>query len=214
MVDKCVIFCAGEFDDLAQPLTGGEYVIAADGGLRYTQKLKIQPDLILGDFDSLGYVPAAAETYPVEKDDTDAMLAVKTGLNQGCREFLLYGGMDGPRIDHTVANFQTLRYLAERDCFGILVGKTYCAAVICGGNLVFPGKTQGGISVFCMGDRAEGVTLQGLYYPLDNGELTGGFPLGVSNHFLGQRGEIRVESGCLLVIWQKQAELPYLERRN
>ena len=71
----CVIFCAGDFEALAQPLGESDLVIAADGGLLHTQKLHITPHVILGDFDSLGYTPESSTVFPVEKDDTDAMLA-------------------------------------------------------------------------------------------------------------------------------------------
>ena len=109
---KCVIFCAAEFDALAEPIGQQDYILAADGGLRHLQKLNIAPHGILGDFDSLGYVPRDARVFPVEKDDTDAMLAVRLGLERSCDDFLLYGAMDGPRLDHTIANFQTLAFLA------------------------------------------------------------------------------------------------------
>ena len=80
-------------------------VLAADGGLKHTRKLGIEPNEIIGDFDSLGFTPPGAEVFPVEKDDTDAMLAVRRGLELGYREFVLYGSLDGPRLDHTVAKF-------------------------------------------------------------------------------------------------------------
>ena len=110
----CVIFCAAEFDALARPLGPEDYLIAADGGLRHTQALGLTPNAVLGDFDSLGFTPEGASVFPVEKDDTDSMLAVRRGLELGYREFLLYGSLDGPRLDHTVANFQTLQFLADR----------------------------------------------------------------------------------------------------
>ena len=107
---KFVIFCAGGFEALLEPLDKDDYLLAADGGLTHFEKLDRSPDGILGDFDSLGYVPQGAVVFPVEKDDTDAMLAVRQGLQMGYREFLLYGSLDGPRLDHTVANFQTLQF--------------------------------------------------------------------------------------------------------
>ena len=204
----CVIFCAAEFDCLVKDLTGEDYVIAADGGLRHTQTLGITPDLIIGDFDSLGFVPEGANVHPVEKDDTDAMLAVRRGLELGYREFLLYGSLDGPRLDHTVANFQTLQFLADRGAIGCLVGKSTLAAVIKNGSLRFPAGLEGTVSVFCSGSAARGVTLEGLYYPLENGELTPGFPLGASNHFTGKEAVIRVEDGSLLVLWDRSCGLP------
>ena len=204
----CVIFCAAGFDGLAAPLKKDDYIIAADGGLAHTRRLEIQPDEILGDFDSLGYVPEDSRVFPVEKDDTDAMLAARRGLELKYREFLFYGSLDGPRLDHTVANFQTLQFLADRGAAGYLVGKDYLVTVVKNGSLSFPAGAEGTVSVFCMGPDAVGVTLEGLYYPLENGTLTAGFPLGVSNHFTGKEARIRVEKGSLLVLWDRKNGFP------
>ena len=207
-MSRCVIFCAAGFEKLAVPMEPEDLVIAADGGLRHTERLGIVPDVILGDFDSLGSVPAGANVFPVEKDDTDAMLAVRRGLELGYREFLLYGSLDGPRLDHTVANFQTLQFLCDHGAFGVLAGISTMAAVVKNGSLTFPAGCEGNVSVFCMGPDAHGVILRGLYYPLENGILTAGFPLGVSNHFTGESAEISVEDGSLLVIWEGKNGLP------
>ena len=205
---KGIIFCAAAFEQLAEPIEREDYVIAADGGLHHTEKLGIAPHIILGDFDSLGYTPEGAAVFPVEKDDTDAMLAVRRGLELGYREFVLYGSLDGPRLDHTVANFQTLQYLCDHGAFGCLAGVNTMAAVVKNGSLSFPAGCDGMVSVFCMGKDARGVTLKGLHYPLEKATLTAGFPLGVSNHFTGQPAEILVEDGSLLVIWERKDGLP------
>ena len=109
----CIIFCAGGFTQLAEPIREDDFLMAADGGYAHLEKLGLTPDGVLGDFDSLGYVPRDAKVFPVEKDDTDAMLAVRQGLELGYQRFVIYGGLDGPRLDHTVANFQTLQFLAD-----------------------------------------------------------------------------------------------------
>ena len=204
----CHIFCAAEFDSLLRPIGKEETVIAADGGLRHTQKQGILPQVVLGDFDSLGYVPEGANVFPVEKDDTDAMLAIRRGLQLGCREFLLYGSVDGPRLDHTVANFQALQYLCDQGAFGYLIGRDYLITVVKNGCLRFEKDAEGTVSVFCLGPDARQVSLRGLYYPLENGTLTPGFPLGVSNHFTGTPAEISVGSGSLLVLWDRKNGLP------
>ena len=205
---KCIIFCAAGFDALAQPITKEDFVIAADGGLAHTETLGIVPNEILGDFDSLGFTPQGANVFPVEKDDTDAMLAVRRGLELGYREFVLYGSLDGPRLDHTIANFQTLQFLEDHGARGYLVGKTYLVTVVKDGSLRFPAGLEGTVSVFCFGRDAEGVTLEGLYYPLEKGRLTAGFPLGVSNHFTGVPAKITVENGSLLVLWDRENGFP------
>ena len=200
----CIIFCAAGFDGLVQDIAPEDYIIAADGGLRHTQAANITPHEILGDFDSLGYTPSGANVFPVEKDDTDAMLAVRRGLALGYRQFLLYGSMDGPRLDHTVANFQTLQFLADRGARGTLVGKTWLATVIREGTLTLPARSEGSISVFCLGPDARGVNIRGLQYPLENGTLSAGFPLGVSNHFMGKEASVSVADGSLLVLYDRE----------
>ncbi|MBO5891773.1 MAG: thiamine diphosphokinase [Oscillospiraceae bacterium] len=205
---KCIIFCAGGFDSLLEPIMADDLVIAADGGLRHTQNLGVRPGVILGDFDSLGYVPEGSEVFPCEKDDTDAMLAVRCGLDAGFREFMIYGGVEGPRLEHTVANFQTLQYLAERSARGYLIGKNQIVFVLSPGQVIFPNTAKGYLSVFCLGQDAAGVSLDGLHYPMHNGTLTAGFPLGVSNRFIGEEAHISVKSGYLLLIWDRDNGIP------
>ena len=201
---KCVIFCAGGFRGLLEPLKADDYVIAADGGLAHTEGLGIRPNEVLGDFDSLGYTPENAAVFPVEKDDTDAMLAVRRGLELGYREFLLYGALDGPRLDHTLANLQVLAFLAQRGAVGYLVGNTHIVTLVQKGSLSFSADAEGVVSVFSLGEKAEGVTLTGLQYSLENGTICPDFPLGVSNHFVGKEARIQVESGSLWVLYDRK----------
>ena len=205
---KCIIFCAADFHGLAAPLEKDDFIIAADGGLNHTQSLGITPNGILGDFDSLGYTPEGSTVFPVEKDDTDAMLAVRHGLTLGYKHFLLYGSLDGPRLDHTVANFQTLQFLADRGAAGYLIGVDTIATVIKNESLQFTADAQGILSVFCMGADAKDVYISGLKYTLDHSTLTAGFPLGVSNRFMDRDATISVKDGSLLVLWDKKNGLP------
>lgn len=199
----CIV---GAMEPGAVILPAGALVIAADGGLAHLERRGIAPDLIVGDFDSLGRVPEGPNVIrrPVEKDDTDMLLAVKAGLERGCRRFLLYGGLGG-RLDHAYANLQTLAWLAERGCRGWLLGGGMAAAVIQNGCLSFSPGRRGTVSVFCPGGTARGVDLRGLYYPLEDAVLTSGFPLGVSNRFTGDPASVSVREGQLLVLWE-QAE--------
>ena len=199
---KCIIFCAAGFDELAEPIREDDHIIAADGGLAHTKKAGIRPHEILGDFDSLGYVPEDARVFPVEKDDTDAMLAVRLGLQRGCDFFLFYGAIDGPRLDHTVANFQTLAYLATHGARGALIGRDYIATVLSAESIAFSEEAEGILSLFCLGASAE-VTIEGLHYPLARGTLTPDFPLGVSNHFVGKPARITVHDGLVLALWDR-----------
>ena len=205
---KCIIFCAADFHGLIAPIEKDAFIIAADGGLAHVKKLGITPNGILGDFDSLGYTPEDSIVFPVEKDDTDAMLAVRKGLELGYREFYLYGSLDGPRLDHTVANFQTLQFLCDHGAFGYLIGKDYMVTAVKDGVLRFPASCTGIFSVFCLGRDAEGVTIRGGKYEAENVTLSAGFPLGVSNHFEGKEVTISVEQGSLLILWIPKTDSP------
>ena len=206
-----VIFCAAGFDGLIEPLQKDDFIMAADGGLVHLQKLGLSPDGILGDFDSLGYIPEGAKVFPVEKDDTDSMLAVRQGLKMGYDRFLLYGSLDGPRLDHTVSNFQTLQFLADRGAIGYLVGNSYVVTVVKNGRVRFPKTATGIVSVFCMGADAKGVNIKGLQYTAEDIPLSAGFPLGVSNHFVGQEAEISVADGSLLILYDRENGLCEVE---
>ena len=134
----CYIFGAGDFDGLEERPGAEDYVIAADGGYTTCRRAGVEPQLLLGDFDSLAEVPALphVERVPVEKDDTDMMLAIKRGLERGETLFHLYGGMGGQRTDHTVANLQALLYLADHG----LDGATLTASVPLGVSNHFIGQ--------------------------------------------------------------------------
>ena len=205
---RCVIFCAGGFEKLALPIEKDDYILAEDGGLAHLQKLGLAPDGILGDFDSLGYVPENAQVFPVEKDDTDAMLAVRKGLQLGYGEFILYGALDGPRLDHTIANLQTLLFLESQGAKGTLVGLKYLITTVKNGVLKLPPAQEGIVSVCCLGEKAKGVTIRGLRYELDNGTLESSFPLGVSNHFVGKEASVSVEDGTLIVMYDIEKGFP------
>ena len=126
--------------------------------------------------------------------------ALALGWERGYRTFRLYGGAGG-RIDHTLANFQSLAWLARQGGRGDLIGADWTATVLDGGALTLEAGRRGTVSVFCLGDRAEGVDIQGLQYTLTGGVLTCDYPLGVSNAFLGVESRISVRRGRLLVLW-------------
>lgn len=196
----CYIFGAGSYYGLSRRPAPGDMVIAADGGWRVCREEGIVPDLLLGDFDSLHTVPdfAHIRRVPVEKDDTDMMLAIKEGLARGETEFHLYGGMGG-RTDHTIANLQGLLYLAERGAQGWLYGDRERFTAIRNGEIDLPAREKGIMSVFCMGADAQGVTIEGGQYTVHDAVLTASFPLGVSNHFVGNPVRVAVTRGSLLI---------------
>ncbi len=186
----------------------GDFVIAADGGYATLYTRGIAPNLVVGDFDSLGSVPNHPDVLrlPRIKDETDMGYAINRALERGYTRFVLLGGMGG-RLEHTVANLQLLAYLNEHGALGILAGNGQAATVITNRSFDFPDAMSGFCSVFCQSGVARGVTLEGLKYPLEDEELTGSFPLGVSNEFLGVPARVTVQNGTLLLIWENHGHL-------
>ncbi len=178
-----------------------DIILCADGGLNILQKNNIVPNVIIGDFDSLGYIPKGDNVlvYPSEKDDSDISIAIKYGFEKGYKRFVVYGGFGG-RFDHTYANIQLLTFIAERGGRGVLVGDKTTLTVIKDGEVSLFGN--GYISVFSLSDESYGVTLKNLKYSLENATLSKSFPLGLSNEFLGENvpAIIQVERGTLLVV--------------
>lgn len=201
----CRVVGAGEgFPDFV-PLrpAPGDLLVAADGGAAALRSRGLTPQVLLGDFDSLGYRPAGDNVYPfpVMKDDTDMMLALRLGLQRGYRLFYLYGGTGG-RLDHTLANLQALQFLARQGAVGFLFAPGYTLTAVQDGGVYFPPGAEGLLSVFAAGGEAVGVSLRGLLYPLHDARLVPSVPLGVSNHFTAARAAVRVRQGTLLLCWQ------------
>lgn len=98
--NTCYIVGAASLDGVRLSPRPGDYVIAADGGYRSLKDRGIEPDFVMGDFDSLGYRPdhPNVETHPVMKDDTDLGLAVRWALAHGYRRLVMAGALGG-RID-------------------------------------------------------------------------------------------------------------------
>ena len=202
---KCYIVGGGENFGLSFKPEEGDYVIAADAGYSYLEKAGIKADLVVGDFDSLEYVPerpGIVKLNPV-KDETDTWEAVRLGFEKGYRDFHLYA-CTGGRTDHTIANIQLLKSVAERGGRGYLYDKESVLTVIKDSEVSFDESMQGYISVFSLSDKSRGVTIKGLKYEVDDTELDNAFPLGVSNEFTGKKSVILVREGSLLIVYPKE----------
>ena len=181
----------------------GDYVIAADRGYDSLMAFGVTPDLVVGDFDSLGYTPNHPNVIhlPAEKDDTDMVFALRKGLELGYRRFVLLGGVGG-RLEHTLANLQLLDWLTLQGAQGVLAGEKTIATAVRNNTITFPTTMSGYLSVFCNSGSAQGVSLTGLKFPLENADLDSSFPLGVSNQFIGRPAQVQVTRGCLVLIWE------------
>ena len=201
-MDICYIFGSMEVTDININIDKSDIVIAADAGLKNLQNKGLSPDYIVGDFDSLGFIPDGMNIikHPVKKDETDLILAIDIGLEKGYKSFLVYGCLGG-RLDHTFASIQTGAYIAENGGNAVFIdGKTH-VSVIKNSTISFSEESEGIISVFSLTDKSSKVNISNLMYELNDADLTNKYPLGVSNEFIGKAGRIAVDNGTLCIIW-------------
>ena len=203
MVAYCVIFAAGEYNCEKIYVPENGFIIAADGGLDFLNKIKVKPDLIIGDFDSLESEPVGENIikFPVRKDDTDSLLAIKKGFELGFKNFILYGFLGGS-LDHTIANLQCLSFIADNGGIGYAVGKNETVTAIKNSKLTF--NEKGRFSVFALGNEAKTVSITGAEYEVKSIYLTPSFPIGVGNRFKGDKSTIGVDDGTIHIIWEQK----------
>lgn len=208
---KCIIIGAGDLT-VGQVNVGEEdLVIAVDGGINYCSVLEIEPDILLGDFDSVNEVqkeailqmkeevPERVVVLKPEKDDTDMLAALRLGLEKGYDYFLIYGGTGG-RVEHTLANIQCLLYLKNHNAVGYLMDGSGMIFVMKNEEVKLRDNLEGYFSLFCLGKEAKGVTIRGMKYELTDYTMTNDFPIGVSNEFIGKEATVSVADGEMVGI--------------
>lgn len=181
-----------------------DLILCADGGYTYAQKAGVTPHKVIGDFDSLpqrDIAGVATLRVPKEKDDTDTMLCIRYALDYGCDAVLLLGGMGG-RLDHTIANLQSLAFACAHGMGAEMRDVNERVLLLENEARALP-RENAAISLFSYSGRCEGVSIKGVQYPLHNATLENAFPLGVSNAFSAPIAELGVQKGLLLVVLSK-----------
>ena len=204
-IKKCYIFAGSPDAECNGIEFESRYVICADGGYELAKKLGIKPDVIIGDFDTYkDKLPDNCEVikHPAEKDDTDTMLAAKLAIERGYNHITICGAIGG-RLDHTIANIQTLRYILKHEAYGELIGDGNYVTMQGAGIKVYSRMKGYYFSIFSYTDECTGVSLTGFKYPLKNGVIKSNFPIGVSNMIIGKSGIVSLESGILLIVFSK-----------
>ena len=169
--------------------------------LAHLESIGVVPDMAVGDFDSLGYVPKCRRVsrHPVKKDKTDMELAMEKALYWKQDDLYVYGGLSG-RLDHTLANLQLFAKFSERGAYVTGIGEDFAVRALTGPDVYdLPALDEGIVSVIALNDRVEGVIETGLLYSMDDEPLTSRVSRGISNEFIGKPATIGVERGTVLV---------------
>ncbi len=199
---SCLIVSGGDFCSLPTTIKY-DYVIACDKGLSYAKQLNITPDLILGDFDSYAdSLDSSMENvlvYPVQKDDSDTMLAIKEAIKRGFEHLIIICALGG-RLDHTIANIQSMAYAASHNTVCEIYSDHEQLISFTGPEITIPAKEGYSFSLFALSDKCENLSIQGSAYDVDNVTLNNSFPLGLSNYWKEENIRLQMSSGILLIV--------------
>ncbi len=205
---KAFIYTGGTvFDEyVIEKPEKGDLIIAADAGYLTAKKMSITPDVVLGDFDTLGEenIPDGVECLrvPREKDDTDTQLAVRVAIERGTKEIVIVGGLGG-RLDHTLSTLAILEDLWERKndrIFATLTDGKNRVRFIRNSGTILPRSQYRYFSLIAADETVKGITLDGCKYPLKNGRISRRNQWAVSNEITGNCALIEIKRGGVWVI--------------
>ena len=201
---RCVIIGAApikNYKKIRSFLRPDDFVIACDGGLNHIKKLKVRPNLIVGDFDSHKNPHSKIETIalPCEKDDTDSVFALKTAISRGFKDFL-FVGMIGARLDHGLGNLYMLVKCFEEGLSALMLDD-YSEMEIVGKSEVQITDNYTYFSLLNITGRASGITIKDAKYPLEKAEIKQDYQYGISNEVIkGKTAKVSVQEGSLLLV--------------
>lgn len=206
---RALIFVNGELIDpgsaraMVQP---EDLVIAADGGARHALALGMIPSAIIGDLDSL----SASEVrdfadmdvhilrFPQTKDETDLELALGYALRAGHSPIIIIAALGG-RLDHLLGNLATLTS-PEALQADVRLDDGLTEAFFVTGKAFIHGKPGDTVSFIAWGAPAEGVSTDGLVYPLHKETLYPYRTRSISNQMLAETAKVSLKSGLILCV--------------
>ena len=202
---RCVIISGSpdtSVEEIKTLCTDDDFIVCADSGYTFARKAGLNPDLIIGDFDSLEEeLPTDTEVVKLNtvKDDTDTEHCVMECIRRGYKDFLLLGSVGG-RTDHTFANIAILSFLSEYNYHGVARNNGEEIQILKEGTYNMDGKKGLTFSVFPYGCESVNVTYKGAKYPLDSYTLTYNVSRGISNVFSDENAEIVVNRGRAILL--------------
>jgi thiamine pyrophosphokinase len=206
---KAIVVAGGDAapEDAAQ-LPGADLVIAADSGAAWLDAVGRQPDLVIGDMDSippdllerLETRGVTIESHPPDKEASDAELAVARAVAMGANEIVILGGFGGQRLDHELANLLLLTEGWRGAELRLVRGATTARAIQGGHGLELEGGVGDLVTLLPLAGDATGVRTRGLRYPLDGETLHLGRSRGLSNLIEEAPVSVSLEGGMLLII--------------
>lgn len=209
---RAAVICGGNpdtSDEVRAYVSAADLIISCDAGAKLCKALGVKPHIMAGDFDSAGeelvkeLENSGVEIIrvPREKDFTDSELGLRLAVEMGADDITLIGCI-GTRLDHTLANFHLLMIPLKAGVTARLVD-SHNTVYLIDDKISLNVEKNRLLSLIPLTTTVKGVTTKGLYYALNNAELTVGNSLGISNVSTEEKVEVKIKEGLLLVILSK-----------
>ncbi len=208
-MQRAIIFSNGEYRSTAgviSRLFPGDFLICADGALAWMQELGLQPDLLVGDMDSVSSILVEQAValgvevlrVPAEKDFTDTEMALREAIKRGYNDVIVFGAW-GDRIDHSLGNLLLFPPFVESGTrVALSDGKS--DAYYVKDVLELHGCRGKTVSLLPLTPSVQRVSIDGFHYPLREATLCWGQTLGVSNLATSDKVSVSLARGMLLVV--------------
>ncbi len=197
-MEYIIVLNGEKIEDLQ--INSEDFVICADGALEFLNKKNITPNLIVGDFDSLGFVPENAILYPTDKDLTDGEIALIKAKEIGAKRVKITCA-GGFRDDHFLGNLALLEIADNIGIFAVIETQ-YSEIYLVNDSIKIDTLKNTFISLIAL-EKSIIAYSKGLKYEYDNTKLVRASTLGISNVAISDNIEIKVESGKVLLIVNK-----------
>ena len=191
------ILGAGDFSegDLWAAIELAPVLVCADGAANRALELGLEPDLVIGDLDSISTEArerlSGSLVHITDQGSTD----FDKCLSCVVAPLIVCVGFTGFRLDHQLAALASLARFATHPAL-MVTPREVCFRAPASLDMPVPRKTT--VSLFPFGRVS--ARSKGLKWPLDGLELHPSGTIGTSNVTTSSRLEIQVEHGNLLVI--------------
>jgi thiamine pyrophosphokinase len=207
---RIIIFANGELPDLDKAralLHDDDFIIAADGGTRHALALGLNPNVIIGDLDSLpeNFEISKFENevvlYPKDKNETDLELAIQHALTLNPKEIVILAALGG-RLDQTLGNIALISDIRPLT-FDLRLDDGLEEVFFCRDQIQINGASGDTVSLIPWQSEVAGIVTQGLKWPLQNEPLYPNKTRGISNEMLSDKAMIQIKSGLLLIVHRR-----------
>lgn len=208
---KTLIISGGNLDSgfVKNHINKNKYnnIIAVDKGLEVLDQLNINPNYIIGDFDSVSKEIIKKYNENIiklnkEKDFTDTHIALKLAIKIKSNNIVILGGI-GTRIDHTMGNIHILKEALEQNVNCRIINENNMIFLIDKKTIIKKDDNFKYVSIIPLTTTAEKIIMQGFKYTLNKANLKIGQSIGISNEQISEQAMITLEKGILIVIYSK-----------